>query len=128
VVAGWFAGSNTSGAAARRTLAGGLETIGTAVSDGPVSGAGRWVAVNARWLRVAIGVLGALVLLWGNDVSLSRLLWSLVLVVALLAIVQILIGAGGGTGVLTPRPPRDAKAATATTAETRDAVVEAERP
>jgi hypothetical protein len=128
VVAGWFAGSNTSGAAARRTLSGGLETIGTAVSGGPLGGAGRWVAVNAGWLRVAIGVLGAVVLLWGNDVSLSRLLWSLVLVVVLLAIVQILIGAGGGTGVLTPRPPRDAKAATATTAETRDAVVEAERP
>jgi hypothetical protein len=97
VVAGWFAGSNRSGTAARITLSGGLETIGTAVSGGPVSGPGRWAAVNARWLRVAIGVLGAVVLLWGNDVSPSRLLWSLVLVVVLLAIVQVLVGAGRGT-------------------------------
>ena len=111
VVAGWFAGSNKPGAAVRGTLSAGLETIGAAVSDGPVGGAGRWVAANARWLRVAIGVLGAVVLLWGNDVSLSRLLWSSVLVVVLLAIVQVLIGAGGGTGAPTRRPPRDAEMA-----------------
>ena len=112
VVAGWFTGSNRSGAAVRRTLSTGLETIGAAVSGGPVGGAGRWVAANARWLRVAIGVLGAVVLLWGNDISLSRLLWSLVLVVVFLAIVQVLVGAGGGTGGVTPRPPRDAEPTT----------------
>ena len=38
---------------------------------------------NARWLRVVVGLLGVVVLLWGNDVSLSRLFWSLVLVVVL---------------------------------------------
>jgi hypothetical protein len=123
VVAGWFTGSNRSGAAARRTLAGGLESIGTGVSGGPLGGAGRWVAVNARWLRVAIGVLGAVVLLWGNDVSLSRLLWSLVLVVVLLAVVQILTGAGRGSSASSVR-----SAADAVTAATRDAVVEADRP
>jgi hypothetical protein len=32
--------------------------------------------------------------LWGNDVSVSRLLWSLLLVVVLLAVVQVLVGAG----------------------------------
>jgi hypothetical protein len=75
-----------------------LETVGAALADGPVSGAGRWVAANARWLRVAIGVLGAVVLLWGNDLSLSRLFWSLALVVVLLAMVQVLVGAGGRSG------------------------------
>jgi hypothetical protein len=89
VVAGWFAGSNASGAAVRTTLSGGLQTAGAALADGPLGGAGRWVAANARWLRVAVGLLGAVVLLWGNDVSLSRLLWSLALVVVLLALVAI---------------------------------------
>jgi hypothetical protein len=41
-----------------------------------------------------VGVVGVVVLLWGTDVSVSRLVWSLLLVVALLAVVQILVGAG----------------------------------
>ncbi len=95
IVTGWFTGSNASGTAARATLAGGLETMGASMADGPVGGAGRWVAANARWLRVAVGVLGAVVLLWGNDISPARLFWALVLVVVLLVIVQVLVGAGG---------------------------------
>ena len=54
VVVGWFTGSNTSGTAVRTTLAGGLESAGARLADGPVGGPGRWVAANARWLRVAI--------------------------------------------------------------------------
>ena len=42
-------------------------------------------------------VYGAVVLLWGNDVSLSRWWWSLALVVVLLAVLQVLAGAGRGT-------------------------------
>ncbi len=104
VVVGWFAGSNRSGTAVRTTLAGGLQTAGAGLADGPVGGAGRWVAANARWLRVAVGVLGAVVLLWGNDVSLPRLFWSLALVVVLLGVVQVLVGAGRGTGAASPMP------------------------
>jgi hypothetical protein len=104
VVVGWFAGSNASGTAVRTTLAGGLESAGARLADGPVGGAGRWVAANARWLRVVVGVLGAVVLLWGNDVSVPRLLWSLLLTVVLLGIVQVLVGAGRGTGASSPEP------------------------
>ncbi len=53
VVVGWFAGRNRTGAAARRVVAGGLESVGSALAVGPVAGTGRWVAANARWLRVA---------------------------------------------------------------------------
>src|SRR5829696_4123764 len=96
VVAGWFTGSNTAGTAVRSTVSGGLQTVGATLAAGPVGGAGRWVAANARWLRVVVGVLGVVVLLWGNDVSLSRLLWSVMLVGGLLAVVQVLVGAAGG--------------------------------
>src|SRR3954447_431324 len=92
VVVGWFAGRTRTGAAARATVAGGLEKMGSALADSPVAGAGRWVTANARWLRVVAGALGAVILLWGNDVSLSRLVWSAVLVGVLLAVVQVLIG------------------------------------
>jgi hypothetical protein len=94
VVVGWFTGSNASGTAVRTTLSGGLESVGAKLADEPLGGAGRWVAANAQWLRVAVGMLGVVVLLWGNDVSVSQLLWSLLLVVVLLAVVQVLVGAG----------------------------------
>jgi hypothetical protein len=117
VVVGWFTGSNASGTAVRTTLSGGLQTAGARLADGPVGGAGRWVAANARWLRVAVGLLGALVLLWGNDVSLPRLFWSAVLVVVLLGVVQVLVGAGGQTGASSPMPA-------AVTGNTQDTVVD----
>ena len=97
VLVGWFARSTGTGAAARGAVSGGLTTLGSALSGGPVAGAGQWVTANARWLRLAIGILGVVVLLWGNDISLSRLLWSLVLVGVLLAFVEILKGAAPGT-------------------------------
>ena len=56
--------------------------------------AGRWVETNVAWLRVAVVALGVVVLLWGNNVSTDRLWWSLALVLALLAGLQVLVGAG----------------------------------
>ena len=106
VVAGWFAGSNKYGTAVRTSVTGGLEGTGARMADGPVGGAGQWVAANVGWLRAAVGVLGAVVLLWGNDVFLSRLWWSLALVLVLLALVQVLVGAGraaAATGVTRPQ-------------------------
>jgi hypothetical protein len=97
VVVGWFAGGSRTGATSRATVAGGLETVGSSLADGPVSGTGQWVASNAPWLRIVAGVLGVVVLLWGNDVSLSRLFWSLVFVGVLLAVIQVLVGAGGAS-------------------------------
>ena len=110
VVVGWFAGSNASGTAVRTAVSRGLETGGAALANGPVGGPGRWVAANARWLRIAIGLLGAVVLLWGNDVSLSRLLWSLVLTVVLLAVVQFMVGAGRGAGTSSAVPATEVDA------------------
>jgi hypothetical protein len=112
VVTGWFTGSNRPGTAVRSTVSGGLQTVGAALADGPVGGAGRWVAANARWLRVVIGVLGVVVLLWGNDLSPTRLLWSLVLVVVLLAVLEVLIGAGRRSGTSARPPAGDAETIT----------------
>ena len=108
VVVGWFTGPNASGTAVRTTLSGGLESVGAQLADTPLGGAGRWVAANARWLRVAVGVVGVVVLLWGTDVSVSRLGWSLLVVVVLLAVVQVLVGAGRGAD----RPPSAGESST----------------
>jgi hypothetical protein len=105
---GWFARPTGTGAAARHALSGGLTTLGSGLSNGPAAGAGQWVTANARWLRVAIGVVGVVVLLWGNDVSLSRLLLSLAFMAVMLAVVEIMKGAAHTTGsaeVMTPSSP-----------------------
>lgn len=94
IVAGWFAGANKYGTAVRHTATGGLEGTGARLADGRVGGTGGWVKANVRWIRAVVVVLGVVVMLWGNDVSLPRLWWSLALVLALLAVVQVLVGAG----------------------------------
>ncbi len=105
VVVGWFAGRTKTGLAARTTTTSGLESVGSSLADTSVAGVGRWTLANAVWLRIVAGVLGLIVLLWGLDVSVSRLVWSTVLVAVLLALIQVLIGAGRSVG--TPAAPGD---------------------
>ena len=104
IVVGWFAGRNALGTAARSTVSGGLESVGSQLGDGSAAGAGRWVAANAGWLRYAAGGLGAVVLLWGNNISESRLFWSLMLVVVLLMAIQVFVGVGRGSRRTGPEP------------------------
>jgi len=94
VVAGLFAGPNRYGTAVRSSLSGGLESIGSSIGGNALTAAGLWVETNVAWLRIAAVALGAVVLLWGNSVSTDRLWWSLALVLALLAGLQVLVGAG----------------------------------
>jgi hypothetical protein len=93
-VLGWFAGRSRYSDAVRSSVSGALERVGGAVREPHVDATGRWVAGNAGWLRVVVGALGFVVLLWGNDVSMSRLWWSLGLVLVLLALIQVMVGAG----------------------------------
>ena len=95
VLTGWFTGSSTTGQKTRAAVRDGLEKVGAAVPGQRVGTAGRWVTANARWLRAAAGLLGAVVLLWGNEPTTGRLLWALGLVLLLLLAVQVLIGAAG---------------------------------
>lgn len=111
VVAGWFTGSNATGTTVRTSVTGVLERAGATQSGGPTRNAGLWVAANVAWLRVVVGVLGAAVLLWGNDVSPSRLLWSTLVVGGLLVAIQVLVGVGRGAAPGTP-PPAGSQLAT----------------
>ena len=104
VFVGWYAGSNRSGTAVRESVSGSLESGGAALPAEQVGGVGRWVAANAQWLRIAVGVLGVVVLFWGNQTSPSRLLWAVILVVALLAGIQALVGAGSDRHEPVPEP------------------------
>ena len=111
---GWYAGANRYGTAVRTSISSGLEQAGSALPHEHVGPTGRWVSANARWLRVVVGALGVVVLLWGNNVSMSRLWWSLALVVVLLAVVQVLVGAGRRTSAHPVLPAGGPAAGTAT--------------
>ena len=52
---------------------------------------------NRGWLRIVAVILGVAVLLWGNQISMERLWWSLATVVVGMAAIQILVGAGKDT-------------------------------
>jgi hypothetical protein len=115
VVAGWFAGRNASGRATRSVTSRGLEGVGAAIPAGSGASTSRWVAENVRWLRVVVWGLGAVVLLWGNNVSVSRLVWSAILVVVLLVLLQVVVGNGRPDSPddrTPPTPPGDATDAT----------------
>jgi hypothetical protein len=96
VVAGWFAGSNKYGTAVRNTVTDALQGIGVRLAGRRLSSAGHWISTNLVSLWTAIGLLAAVILLWGNNVSSSRFRWSVAFVIILLAILQILVGAGRG--------------------------------
>lgn len=104
VAVGCYVGRNAFGTAVRSGVCGGLERVGAALAEGPVAGPGRWVAANRGWLRVVVALLGVTVLLWGADVSVPRLFWSLALVVVLLGVVQILVGTGNASRPGPARP------------------------
>ena len=93
IVAGWFAGRNSAGTAVRGAVAHVLERAGAAVPVRQWRDAGVWVAANVAWLRVVAVGVAVVVLMWGNDVDLPRWWWSLALAVALLALLQVLVGA-----------------------------------
>ena len=103
---GWFTGGTKLGIAVRTTVRSGLESVGAALADGPAAATGRWVAPNAVWLRIVIGVLGVITLLWGNQASDPRLFWSFVLVVVLLAALQVLVGTGKAAAPVEPPDPK----------------------
>ena len=93
-VLGWFASSTRSARAVRSPVAGGLERAGAEVSEQHVSQAGRWVEANVRWLQAGAGAIGFVILFWGSDVTMSRLWWSLAVVLLLLVLLRVLVGAG----------------------------------
>lgn len=97
VVAGCYLGRNSVGTAVRTTVCDALERIGAALGNGPVTGPGRWVGANVRWLRIVVVVIGGVVLVWGNEVTPTQLFWATVVVMVLLAVLQVLVGAGRTT-------------------------------
>ena len=52
------------------------------------------MAPNVKWLRVVVVVLGAVVLMWGNEISVQRLFWAAGLTIVLIAALEVLVGAG----------------------------------
>ncbi len=105
ILVGWFTGRNGPGTAARTTSTRLLESAGAPLAGTSVAGAGRWIQGNASWLRIVVALLGVVVLVWGNNIEEARVLWSFVLVVVLLAVIQVLVGVGKAASRVGPVPP-----------------------
>ncbi len=69
----------------------------------PITAPAKWVANHAKLVRYLIFGVGVVVLAWGNEMPPNRLMWSFLLVLALLAVVQVLVGATGSERPL-PQP------------------------
>lgn len=94
ILCGWYAGRTASAMALRGNVSQGLESLGASFTFPQATAAGRWVAANVRWLRAVVVVFSLAVLVWGNQIDRERLLWCFVLMLALLAVAQVLVGAG----------------------------------
>lgn len=93
VAVGWFTGGTATGTSVRTSVGRGLETLGAGLAGGPLAGTATFVATNARWLRWVALAAGVVVLLWGNAPTAARLGWAAGLTLALLAALQMLVGA-----------------------------------
>ena len=81
--------------------------IGGTIPEGPVTRSGAWIAQNARWLRVAVAVLFAVIVVWGGQLSVDRTLIAALIALILLAIIQV----WDASATVTRAPREDAVAA-----------------
>lgn len=73
------------------------DDIAANVPTGPITSSGEWVAAQARWLRVAVAVLFAIMVGIGNDLSVARTIWAALIALLLLGIIQVWAAAGRRT-------------------------------
>jgi hypothetical protein len=73
------------------------DDIAGTIPAGPITSSGAWVAAHARWLRVAVGVLFAIIVGIGNDLSVSRSIWAALIALVLLGVIQVWAASGRRT-------------------------------
>lgn len=83
------------------------DKVGGSVPVGPLTRSGAWVAAHARWVRVAIAALFAVIVFWGANVNTTRTLVAALIALVLLVIVQVWAASA------TVERPKDTATATA---------------
>lgn len=91
IVAGWFGGRTRLAVMARGRITSGLADISGRMSDGRPGPLPADMQQYARWLIYGLGVL---VLVWGDLLSVSSVLWMTALVAGLVTLAQLLSGPG----------------------------------
>ena len=71
--------------------------IAGTIPSGPITSSGAWVAAHARWLRVGVAVLFTIIVIIGNDLSVSRTIWAALIALLLLGVIQVWAAAGRRT-------------------------------
>lgn len=70
------------------------DKVASTIPVGPITNSGVWVASNARYLRGAVFVIFAIILIMGNNLDLARTIWAAAIGLILLAIIQVWVAAG----------------------------------
>jgi len=88
-IAGWLGSRVRAAAKLRRWLAGGLEQLGAEI---PSSAIARSMASHADLWRTIASVIGVLILVSGDVLSIWHVIWTVLLTAGLFAGIQLLIG------------------------------------
>ncbi len=92
IIGGWLGGQTSSATAIRGNLVKGLGELSARMPSG-LAGFGAGLRSSAAVIRWAIFALGLIILLIGDVLSPSSILWTSALVAGLLTLLQLLVGA-----------------------------------
>jgi hypothetical protein len=121
---GWFSSGTSSAVRTRGLISGALSGAGTKASDSPVGELGVFFARTRTFWRVLIIGIAAAVLLLSGSLTGSLILWTTLVAVLALVVVEFLAAAGGANAAraATSAGSDPADAAPDTSAETVDSV------
>ena len=95
---GWFLSGTSSAQATRRFFGTAVSGAGGRASDSAIAPVGAWFATTRVFWRVAVAGIAALVLLGSDPLTGSKILWTAVLSVVALVIVELLAAAAPSAG------------------------------
>lgn len=93
---GWFFSGTSSATATRALLARGVGGAGAQASDTALGPVGVWFHRTRSFWRIGIALVAAVVLVTASPITGSLILWTVVIAVAALAVVEFLAAAGAG--------------------------------
>ncbi len=103
-VIGWSRSGSSSALAAREFLGGAISGAGGKASGSAIAPVGAWFARTRVFWRIAVAGVSALVLLTANPLTGSLILWTAVLAVLALVVVELLAAAAPTSSPERPAP------------------------
>ncbi len=94
---GWLLSGSSAARSTREFFAGAISGAGSKASGSAIGPVGAWFARTRVFWRIAISAVAALVVLTTSPLTGSAILWTAVIAVVCLVVVEFLAAAGGGS-------------------------------